>query len=127
MGRAGQIKWRGEYVFVSEAVRGELVGLAEMDTGGLARAVHARGARPHRSTDAPVYAGVAWPVPRMSAARRCGNAAAMEITERFPQLLGNLTQNVRFPHSHSGSPRCPCSGRGTTIINLNQVLPMYPV
>ena len=33
VGRAGQIKWRGEYVFVSEAVRGELVGLAEMATG----------------------------------------------------------------------------------------------
>jgi transposase InsO family protein len=33
VGRAGQIKWRGEYVFVSEAVRGELVGLAETATG----------------------------------------------------------------------------------------------
>jgi hypothetical protein len=27
--------------------------------------------------------------------------AAMEITERFPQPLGNLAQNARFPHSHS--------------------------
>jgi hypothetical protein len=24
----------------------------------------------------------------------------MEITERFPQELGNLPQNARFPHSH---------------------------
>jgi hypothetical protein len=31
----------------------------------------------------------------------CGNAAPMEITERFPQPLGNLAQNARFPHSHS--------------------------
>jgi transposase InsO family protein len=30
---AGQIKWRGESVFVSEAVRGELVGLAETERG----------------------------------------------------------------------------------------------
>lgn len=29
----GQIKWRGDYVFVSEAVRGELVGLAETARG----------------------------------------------------------------------------------------------
>src|SRR3984893_17410630 len=31
----------------------------------------------------------------------CGNGAPMEITERFPQPLGNLAQNARFPHSHS--------------------------
>ena len=31
----------------------------------------------------------------------CGNVAPMEITERFPQPLGNLAQNARFPHSHS--------------------------
>jgi hypothetical protein len=30
-----------------------------------------------------------------------GNGAAMEIRERFPQPLGNLAQNARFPHSHS--------------------------
>jgi hypothetical protein len=24
----------------------------------------------------------------------------MEITKRFPQELGNLAQNARFPHSH---------------------------
>jgi hypothetical protein len=30
----------------------------------------------------------------------CGNAGPMEITERFPQDLGNLAQNARFPHSH---------------------------
>jgi transposase InsO family protein len=30
---AGQIKWRGEYVFVSEAVRKELVGIAETERG----------------------------------------------------------------------------------------------
>ena len=32
-----------------------------------------------------------------------GNAGAMETTERFPQRLGNLAQNARFPHSHSRS------------------------
>jgi hypothetical protein len=31
----------------------------------------------------------------------CGNAAPMEITERFPQPLGNLAEHARFPHSHS--------------------------
>jgi hypothetical protein len=31
----------------------------------------------------------------------CGNDAPMEITERFPQPLGNLAKNARFPHSHS--------------------------
>src|SRR5436309_2892877 len=30
-----------------------------------------------------------------------GNDAPMEITERFPQPLGNLAQNARFPHFHS--------------------------
>lgn len=31
--RSGEIRWQGEHVFVSEALRGELVGLAELDTG----------------------------------------------------------------------------------------------
>ena len=31
--RLGQIKWDGDYVFVSEAVRGELVGVAETERG----------------------------------------------------------------------------------------------
>ncbi|WP_315831059.1 integrase core domain-containing protein [Bradyrhizobium prioriisuperbiae] len=31
---SGEIKWRGELVFVGEALAGELVGLAERDTGG---------------------------------------------------------------------------------------------
>ena len=30
----GDIKWRGEHVFVGEALAGELVGLAEHDSGG---------------------------------------------------------------------------------------------
>jgi hypothetical protein len=30
-----------------------------------------------------------------------GNDAPMEIKERFPQPLGNLAENARFPHSHS--------------------------
>ena len=29
----GEVKWRGEFVFVSEALTGELVGLAELETG----------------------------------------------------------------------------------------------
>ena len=33
-----------------------------------------------------------------------GNVGAMETTERFPQRLGNLAQNARFPHFHSRSP-----------------------
>jgi hypothetical protein len=33
----------------------------------------------------------------------CGNAGPMEITKRFPQDLGNLAQNARFPHSHKPS------------------------
>ena len=42
---------------------------------------------------------------------RCGNAAAVEITYRFPPRLGNLAQSARFPHSHSGSS---IFGRGET-------------
>lgn len=32
--RAGQIKWRGRFVFISEVLAGEPVGLAELDSGG---------------------------------------------------------------------------------------------
>jgi hypothetical protein len=28
----------------------------------------------------------------------------MEIRKRFPQELGNLAQNARFPHSHKPFP-----------------------
>jgi IstB-like ATP binding protein len=38
--------------------------------------------------------------------RGYGNDAPLEITERFPQPLGNLAQNARFPHSHSRSSSC---------------------
>ena len=31
---AGDIKWRGEDIFIGEAFAGELVGLAEHDSGG---------------------------------------------------------------------------------------------
>ena len=58
--QTGQIKWQGELIFVSEAVRGELVGLAETRARRLARPLHAGGTGPHRSTDAAIYAGVAW-------------------------------------------------------------------
>jgi hypothetical protein len=37
-------------------------------------------------------------------ARGCGNVAPMEIKKRFPQELGNLAQNARFPHSHKPIP-----------------------
>jgi hypothetical protein len=30
----------------------------------------------------------------------CGNAVSMESKKRFPQRLGNLPENARFPHSH---------------------------
>ena len=30
----------------------------------------------------------------------CGNAGAMETTDRFPPRLGHLAQTARFPHSH---------------------------
>ena len=30
----------------------------------------------------------------------CGNVVPMETKKRFPQGLGNLAQNARFPHSH---------------------------
>jgi transposase InsO family protein len=31
--RTGEIRWRGEYLFISEALAGELVGIAELETG----------------------------------------------------------------------------------------------
>ena len=67
----------GRLIFVSEAVRGELVGLAETERGDWTRAVHARGTRPHRSPDATVYAGVARPADRLMRSNR--RAAAMEM------------------------------------------------
>jgi hypothetical protein len=30
----------------------------------------------------------------------CGNVVPVESQKRFPQGLGNLAQNARFPHSH---------------------------
>ena len=35
-----------------------------------------------------------------SARGGCGNAGAVETTQRFPPRLGNLAQSARFPHSH---------------------------
>jgi len=47
----GQIKWKGERVFLSEAVRGELVGLAETDRGDwLVRFMHVELGRLDRRT-----------------------------------------------------------------------------
>lgn len=47
----GQIKWRGEYVFVSEAVRGELVGVAETARGDwIVRFMHVELGRIDRRT-----------------------------------------------------------------------------
>jgi hypothetical protein len=40
----------------------------------------------------------------------------MEITERFPQPLGNLAQNARFPHFHS---RSSCAGNKNTDKNTS--------
>lgn len=49
--RMGQIKWRGEYLFVSEAVRGELVGLAETERGDwIVRFMHVELGRIDRQT-----------------------------------------------------------------------------
>ena len=50
----------------------------------------------------------------------------METKERFPQGLGNLATNARFPHSHKpiiirGEEKKKKPGTG------NKVLPMYPV
>ena len=47
----GQIKWKGERVFISEAVRGELVGLAETDRGDwVVRFMHVELGRVDRRT-----------------------------------------------------------------------------
>ena len=49
--RTGQIKWRGDAVFVSEAVRGELVGVAEMERGDwIVRFMHVALGRIDRQT-----------------------------------------------------------------------------
>ena len=49
--RNGYIKWKGEMVFLSEAVRGELVGLAETDRGDwLVRFMHVELGRVDRRT-----------------------------------------------------------------------------
>jgi putative transposase len=47
----GQIKWQGEFVFISEAVRGEVVGLAETDRGDwIVRFMHVELGRLERRT-----------------------------------------------------------------------------
>ena len=49
--RRGQIKWQGDYVFVSEAVRGEVVGLAETEHGDwIVRFLHVELGRIDRQT-----------------------------------------------------------------------------
>jgi hypothetical protein len=49
--RMGQIKWQGDYVFVSEAVRGEVVGLAETERGDwIVRFMHVELGRIDRQT-----------------------------------------------------------------------------
>ena len=66
-----------------------------------------------RGRQIPAYPMIATPGPILAGrARRrsdrdrrrpvpgCGNGGSMEITERFPQDLGNLAQNARFPHFH---------------------------
>jgi hypothetical protein len=55
----------------------------------------------------------------------CGNGVPMETNERFPQGLGNLATNARFPHSHK--PILSVSGKKEAPENGNKVLPMYPV
>jgi hypothetical protein len=48
-------------------------------------------------------------IPRIRSKATCddedgyGNAVPMESKKRFPQRLGNLAQNARFPHFHSRS------------------------
>jgi hypothetical protein len=49
----------------------------------------------------------------------------METQERFPQGLGNLATNARFPHSHK--PRIILVGEEEELGYGNKVLPMYPV
>jgi putative transposase len=49
--QAGQIKWQGEYVFISEAVRGELVGIAETERSDwVVRFMHVELGRIDRTT-----------------------------------------------------------------------------
>src|SRR5690606_24994669 len=71
-------------------------------TRGLGCPVYGGGTRTPGPPDAAFYAGVARPAPRLMAApaRRCGNAAPMDRTERGPPELGKLAENASFPHSH---------------------------
>jgi hypothetical protein len=49
----------------------------------------------------------------------------VEITKRFPQVLGNLAQTARFPHSHKLI--LVYEEREETDKTEHKVLPMYPV
>jgi hypothetical protein len=55
----------------------------------------------------------------------CGNAVPMETEVRFPQGLGNLAENARFPHSHK--PKIILVREEEELGYGNKVLPMYPV
>jgi hypothetical protein len=53
-----------------------------------------------RQGDSPLNAGLA----NRERENGCGNDDPMETQKRFPQGLGNLAQNARFPHSRKPSP-----------------------
>ena len=98
----GQIKWQGELVFVSEAVRGETGRRSPKRSAAIGPSASCRwnwAASIARRADLRPR-GTAGGSDETRRRRSCGNAAPMEITERFPQELGNLAENARFPHSH---------------------------
>jgi hypothetical protein len=55
----------------------------------------------------------------------CGNGVPMETPKRFPQGLGNLAENARFPHSHK--PMIIVLGTKEEPEPVTKVSPMYPV
>ena len=134
--QTGQIRWQGELVFVSEAVRGELVGLAETERGDWTVRFMQRGTGAHRSPDAPLYARVARPADRM----RRGADAAVEMPllwksqNDFHRSLEISPQNARFPHSHklilvldvTKKSRTEPERKCYPCIRSN-LLPMFPV
>ena len=59
--------------------------------------------------------------------RGYGNDAPMEITKRFPQPLGNLAQNARFPHSHKPIPVITEEGEERTKDGATRRLINWPL
>ena len=114
----GQIKWRGEEIFIGEAFAGELVGLAEHDSGGhIVRfcAPRSRGDRPRPPL--PALCSAACAAPRRSGSggdsgtmsEYCQGSARSEVSGINPVGPGETPTPTLSPQAGEGAQSfCGC-------------------